>query len=97
MLVLVSYDVSFEEPDGKRRLRKIAKVCENFGQRVQYSVFECVVEPAQWVQLRHRLLDAYDEDRDSLRFYFLGKNWQRRVEQHGSGTAYDPETDALIL
>lgn len=97
MLVLVSYDVSFEEPDGKRRLRRIAKICENFGQRVQYSVFECVVEPAQWVQLRHRLLEAYDEDRDSLRFYFLGKNWQRRVEQHGAGTTYDPETDALIL
>ncbi|WP_338669721.1 CRISPR-associated endonuclease Cas2 [Pseudodesulfovibrio methanolicus] len=97
MLVLVSYDVSFEEPDGKRRLRRIAKICENFGQRVQYSVFECVVEPAQWVQLRHRLLDAYDEDRDSLRFYFLGKNWQRRVEQHGAGTTYDPETDTLIL
>lgn len=97
MLVLVSYDVSFETADGKRRLRTIAKICESYGQRVQYSVFECVVDPAQWAQLRHRLLEAYDENVDSLRFYFLGKNWQRRVEQHGAGTSYDPETDVLIL
>lgn len=97
MLVLVSYDVSFEDPDGKRRLRRIAKICESYGQRVQYSVFECVVDPAQWVRLRHSLLEAYDEERDNLRFYFLGKNWQRRVEQHGAGEAYDPETDVLIL
>ena len=97
MLVLVSYDVSFEDPEGKRRLRRIAKICENYGQRVQYSVFECVVTPAQWAMLRHRLLEAYDEDRDSLRFYFLGKNWQRRVEQHGVGAGYDPETDVLIV
>ncbi|WFS63350.1 CRISPR-associated endonuclease Cas2 [Pseudodesulfovibrio thermohalotolerans] len=97
MLVLVSYDVSFEESGGKRRLRKIAKICENYGQRVQYSVFECVVDPAQWAHLRHNLLEAFDEDRDSLRFYFLGKNWQRRVEQHGAGVAYDPERDTLIL
>jgi len=97
MLVLVSYDVSFEDEGGKRRLRRIAKVCQDFGQRVQYSVFECVVDPAQWTRLRHRLLEEYDEERDSLRFYFLGKNWQRRVEQHGSGATYDPETDTLIL
>lgn len=97
MLVLVSYDVSFEDEGGRRRLRRIAKVCQDFGQRVQYSVFECVVDPAQWTRLRHRLLEEYDEERDSLRFYFLGKNWQRRVEQHGSGSSYDPETDTLIL
>lgn len=97
MLVLVSYDVSFEDEGGKRRLRRIAKVCQDYGQRVQYSVFECVVDPAQWTRLRHRLLEEYDEERDSLRFYFLGKNWQRRVEQHGGGNSYDPETDTLIL
>jgi CRISPR-associated protein Cas2 len=97
MLVLVSYDVSFEDEGGRRRLRRIAKVCQDYGQRVQYSVFECVVDPAQWARLRHRLLEEYDEERDSLRFYFLGKNWQRRVEQHGSGSSYDPETDTLIL
>lgn len=97
MLVLVSYDVSFEDSGGKRRLRRIAKICENYGQRVQYSVFECVVDPAQWAKLRHCLLEAYNEDVDSLRFYFLGKKWQRRVEQHGAGETYDPETDVLLL
>ncbi len=97
MLVLVSYDVSFEDESGKGRLRRIAKVCENFGQRVQYSVFECVVDPAQWAALRHRLLEEYDEEKDSLRFYFLGKNWQRRIEQHGAADTYDPENDVLIL
>ncbi len=97
MLVLVSYDVSFEDPGGKTRLRRIAKICESYGQRVQYSVFECVVDPAQWAHLRHRLLEAYNEEVDSLRFYFLGKNWQRRIEQHGAGDTYDPESDVLIL
>jgi len=97
MMVLVSYDVSFEDPSGKKRLRRIAKVCENFGQRVQYSVFECVVDPAQWTAFRDRLLKEYDEEKDSLRFYFMGKNWQRRVEHHGVGEVYDPENDALIL
>ena len=97
MLVLVSYDVSFEDPGGKRRLRRIARICTNYGQRVQYSVFECVVDPAQWAALRAQLLEAFDAAQDSLRFYFLGKNWQRRVEQHGAGQSYDPETDALIF
>lgn len=96
-MVLVSYDVSFEDDGGQRRLRRLAKACENYGQRVQYSVFECVVDPAQWARLRHNLLEEFDEDKDSLRFYFLGKNWQRRVEQHGVKGSYDPETDALIL
>ena len=97
MLVLVSYDVSFEDPGGKRRLRRIARICTNYGQRVQYSVFECVVDPGQWAALRAQLLEAFDAAQDSLRFYFLGKNWQRRVEQHGAGQSYDPETDALIF
>lgn len=97
MLVLVSYDVSFEDLSGRKRLRRIAKICENYGQRVQYSVFECVVDPAQWTKLRDLLLKEYDEDKDSLRFYFLGKNWQRRVEHYGAGKGYDPEKDALIV
>ena len=97
MLVLVSYDVSFEDPGGKRRLRRIARICTNYGQRVQYSVFECVVDPAQWAALRAQLLEAFDAAQDSLRFYFLGKNWQRRVEQHGAGQSCDPEPDALIF
>ncbi|GAB7024109.1 CRISPR-associated endonuclease Cas2 [Salidesulfovibrio brasiliensis] len=97
MLVLVSYDVSFEDEGGKRRLRRIAKVCESYGQRVQYSVFECVVDPAQWAKLRHKLLDVINPDKDSLRFYYLGKHWQRRVESHGAVETYDPEKDILIL
>ena len=97
MLVLVSYDVSFEHASGKRRLRRIAKVCENYGQRVQYSVFECVVDPAQWTKLKHALLEEFDAEQDSLRFYFLGKNWEKRVEHHGVNDAYNPETDVLIL
>jgi CRISPR-associated protein Cas2 len=97
MMVLVSYDVSFEDPGGSRRLRRIAKICEDFGQRVQYSVFECVLDPAQWTAFRNRLLEEYKEDYDSLRFYFLGKKWQRRVEHHGVKSGYDPENDVLIL
>lgn len=97
MMVLVSYDVSLEGAAGKKRLRRIAKLCENYGQRVQYSVFECVVDPAQWASFRHRLLDEYDKEKDSLRFYFIGKNWQRRIEHHGAKAGYDPENDVFIL
>ena len=91
MLVLVAYDVTTETPEGRRRLRRVAKLCENRGQRVQNSVFECLLEPAQWTALRGRLVDEIDEDKDSLRFYFLGKNWRRRVEHVGAKPTYDPE------
>ncbi|MCF8098793.1 MAG: CRISPR-associated endonuclease Cas2 [Desulfarculaceae bacterium] len=91
MMVLVTYDVNTETPAGKRRLRRVAKACENFGQRVQNSVFECLLEPAEWVALRSRLLEATDQELDSLRFYFLGKNWQRRVEHVGAKPTYNPE------
>ena len=91
MLVLVSYDVNTQDTAGKRRLRKIARQCENWGQRVQFSVFECVVDPAQWVALRHNLLECMDENKDSLRFYFLGANWKNRVEHQGAKASYDPE------
>lgn len=84
MMVLVSYDVATRTAGGPRRLRKIAKECCNFGQRVQYSVFECLVEPAQWAELRHRLLALYDPEVDSLRFYMLGSNWKGDVEHHGA-------------
>ncbi len=90
MMVLVSYDVA-EDDNGKKRLRKVAKICQNFGQRVQYSVFECLVEPAQWSALKNQLLSAIKEEYDSLRFYFLGANWKRHVEHVGSKPAYDPE------
>jgi CRISPR-associated protein Cas2 len=91
MLVLVTYDVRTETKEGQRRLREVAKVCENYGQRVQYSVFECLVDPDQWVKIKQRLVETIKEDEDSLRFYFLGKNWKVRVEHVGVKTAYDPE------
>jgi CRISPR-associated protein Cas2 len=96
MLVLITYDVSTESEEGKRRLRRIAKLCTNHGQRVQYSVFECLLEPAQWVELRHSLLDAMDPKLDSLRFYFLGANWRNKVEHCGAKPAYDPEGLLLL-
>jgi CRISPR-associated protein Cas2 len=89
MMVLISYDVSTESEGGKRRLRRVSRACRDFGQRVQYSVFECEVDPGQWVKLRGRLLKEIDPDKDSLRFYHLGSNWQRRVEHVGAKPALD--------
>ena len=89
MLVLVTYDVSTTTAEGRRRLTKVAKACLDFGQRVQNSVFECRVDPGQWATLRQRLLDLAKPDEDSLRFYFLGSNWQRRVEHHCAKPAVD--------
>ena len=83
MMVLVSYDVATTTAAGVKRLRKIAEICVDHGLRVQDSVFECNVDPAQWETLKERLLSTYDGEKDSLRFYFLGSNWQRRVEHHG--------------
>jgi CRISPR-associated protein Cas2 len=91
MLVLVTYDVSTTDAEGRKRLTKVAKACLDFGQRVQNSVFECQVDPARWQALRHRLLEIFRADQDSLRFYFLGANWRRRVEHHGSKAAIDPD------
>lgn len=83
-MVLVSYDVSTTSPGGERRLRHVAKACRDLGQRVQYSVFEIEVEPAQWVQLRQRLCGLIDPKVDSLRFYQLGAKWEGRVEHVGA-------------
>jgi CRISPR-associated protein Cas2 len=96
MLVLVTYDVSTETPEGRRRLRRVARVCQNMGQRVQKSVFECMVDPAQWADLRKRLLDEINLEDDSLRFYFLGKNWKPRVEHVGAKPSYDPEGPLIV-
>jgi len=90
-MVLVSYDVATIDKGGPRRLRRIAKICQNHGQRVQYSVFECIVDPAQWTMMRQQLREVFDEDQDSLRFYFLGSNWKNRVEHLGSKEAIDIE------
>ena len=91
MMVLVSYDVATTDVEGQRRLRRVAKICRNYGQRVQYSVFECVLDPAQWAMLRRRLEDAIDPSEDSLRFYFLGTNWRKRVEHIGAKPSFDQE------
>jgi CRISPR-associated protein Cas2 len=96
MLVVVSYDVATKDTGGQRRLRRVAKACKDFGQRVQNSVFECVVDPEQWTRLRLRLLDIYDPDEDSLRFYFLGANYANRVEHHGAKEALDPDAPLLV-
>lgn len=89
MMVLVSYDVSTRDAGGDRRLRRVAKACQDFGQRAQYSVFEIEVDPAQWVMLKQRLIDQIDPERDSLRFYYLGKNWTARVEHVGAKALLD--------
>ena len=91
MFVLVSYDVNTEDREGRKRLRRIAKTCKNYGQRVQYSVFECLVDPTQWTLLRAKLVGEMDEEKDSLRFYFLGSNWRNRVEHVGAKPALDQE------
>lgn len=95
-MVLVTYDVNTETVEGRRRLRRVAKTCLNRGQRVQHSVFECLVDPAQWTALRDALVDEIDAERDSLRFYFLGSNWRRRVEHVGAQISYDPEGPLIV-
>jgi CRISPR-associated protein Cas2 len=89
MMMLISYDVATETAGGKRRLRRVARACRDYGQRVQYSVFECEVDPAQWVKLRARLIAEIDPETDSLRFYRLGANWKGRVEHVGAKPVLD--------
>lgn len=95
MMVLVTYDVSTQTADGPKRLRRVARACEDWGQRVQFSVFECDLDPAQWTALRARLINTIDPATDSLRFYFLGKEWRRRVEHVGAKPATD--MDGLLI
>ena len=87
--MLVTYDVNTQDSNGRRRLRRIAKACKDYGQRVQYSIFECEVDPAQWVSLRARLLEEYDAEKDSLRFYRLGAKGRERVEHCGAKEVID--------
>lgn len=97
MMVLITYDVNTEQKEGRRRLRKVAKTCVDHGQRVQNSVFECNITPAQFVQIKADLDDIINHQTDSLRFYLLGKNWTRRVETMGRDDSYNPETDVFLL
>jgi CRISPR-associated protein Cas2 len=89
MLVVVSYDVETTTREGRRRLRKVGRACLDYGQRVQFSVFECCVSRENWVRLRSRLLSLYDVEHDSLRFYFLGEEPSGRVEHHGAKATKD--------
>lgn len=89
MMVLVTYDVATASPSGRKRLSQVARGCLDYGQRAQNSVFECKVDPAQFAALRARLLSIINTDEDSLRFYFLGSNWKRRVEHHGTKRVMD--------
>ncbi len=97
MLVLVTYDVSVVSEGGQRRLRNIAKICLDYGVRVQNSVFECEVAPAEFTLLKSKLQNTFDPDEDSLRFYFLGKKGRQRVEHLGAKPVADPHRDSLIL
>ena len=96
MLVIVSYDVATSDAGGQRRLRRVARACQDFGQRVQFSVFECIVDPAQWAVLKARLISEIKPEKDSLRFYYLGSNWRHRVEHVGAKEVIDQEGPLLI-
>lgn len=96
MQLLVTYDVSTSCEGGKRRLRRVAKVCLDYGQRVQFSVFECEVDSARYVELKRRLAEVADLDQDSLRFYNLGKEWDRRVEHLGVKQSFDPGGPLIV-
>ena len=96
MLVLITYDVNTETAAGKKRLRKVAKQCENYGRRVQNSVFECIVDPAQFAELKYRLTEIIDKEKDSIRFYFLGSNWGGKIETIGVITSFNPESELII-
>ncbi len=96
MLVLITYDVNTEDKAGKARLRKAARICVNYGQRVQNSVFECSLDPVQLFTVRDALLKVMDRDKDSLRFYNLGNNYKNKIEHYGAKQTYLPD-DAMIF
>ena len=96
MLVLISYDVNTEDAEGRKRLRQIAKQCVNYGQRVQNSVFECLVDAAQCKKLQHKLCSLMNKEKDSLRFYYLGNRYQSKIDHFGCKSAYMPEDPILL-
>jgi len=97
MMILITYDVNTETTEGRRRLRKVAKICCNYGQRVQNSVFQCILEPYQYVEIKQELSKIIDTTTDSLRFYQLGKNWKSRVETIEPDHSFDLENGSLIF
>lgn len=96
MMVLITYDVNTEDAQGRRRLRQIAKQCVNYGQRVQNSVFECVLDAAQCQALQHKLVKIMDEKKDSLRFYYLGNHYQTKIEHFGAKENYEAEGVLMV-
>jgi len=96
MMVLVSYDVAVTTPGGARRLRRVAKECQNYRQRVQYSVFECVVNPSQWTLFKNKLESIIDKKTDSLRYYYLGANYKKKVEHFGAKPSIDMDDPVII-
>ena len=96
MLVLITYDVNTEDAAGRKRLRRVAKLCVDYGQRVQNSVFECLLDPAQYKLLQARLLEIIDPEKDSLRFYQLGNKYQSKIEHFGAKASYEPEGVLLV-
>jgi CRISPR-associated protein Cas2 len=96
MLILITYDVNTVSKSGQRRLRKVSKICQNYGQRVQNSVFECVIDSTQYAILKFELENVIDKDKDSLRFYKLGNNYENKVEHVGAKVTYDIEGPLII-
>lgn len=96
MLILITYDVNTESSGGKSRLRRVAKLCENYGQRVQNSVFECLLDPAQLLFVKEKLLKIIDEKQDSLRIYHLGDKYDRKIENFGAKLSYDPQKPLIF-
>ena len=96
MLVLITYDVNTEDRNGKARLRKVAKQCVNYGQRVQNSVFECILDPGQCKLLKAKLLEIIDEEKDSLRFYYLGNQYKSKIEHYGAKDTFEQEGVIIV-
>ena len=96
MMVLVTYDVNTETAAGRKRLRQVAKQCQNYGQRVQNSVFECILDPALLVQIKAKLMKIIDPEKDSIRFYYLGDEWRQRVEHVGAKKSFDLEGTLIV-
>ena len=97
MLVIIAYDVETSTQEGRTRLRKVAKLCVNYGQRVQNSVFECSVDLAQLVEIKHQLEKMIDPDSDNIRIYHMGKNWERKIETLGKSESYNPDSGVLFV
>ena len=94
--MLISYDVATNDDTGQKRLRRVARACKDYGQRVQYSVFECIIDPAQWTMLKQRLISEIDPEKDSLRFYYLGSNWKHRVEHVGAKKPFEQDGPLIV-